>query len=143
MLTWRCFVISPAVTVRYGIVPECSEHGLLDLSVCAADCQCCVLCKRKHARECDVRGVGAARQVKVQPHETLFRVGDSSEAGIFIVVEGRLGVFLQVLRRLRFWPSGHLPDVLCRLHTAEVLVWKTGAMVACNESWGLTVRHVR
>lgn len=35
-------------------------------------------------------------QVKVRPHETLFRVGDSSEAGIFIVVEGRLGVFLQV-----------------------------------------------
>lgn len=37
-----------------------------------------------------------AWQVNVQPHETLFRVGDSSEAGIFIVVEGRLGVFLQV-----------------------------------------------
>ena len=76
-------------------------------------CQCCVLCKRKHARECDVRGVGVARQVKAQPHETLFRVGDSSEAGIFIVVEGRLGVFLQALRRLCFWPSGQLPDVLC------------------------------
>ena len=37
-----------------------------------------------------------AWQVKVRPHETLFCVGDSSEAGIFIVVEGRLGVFLQV-----------------------------------------------
>ncbi len=36
------------------------------------------------------------RQVQVQPHETLFRVGDSSGPGIFIVVEGRLGVFLQV-----------------------------------------------
>jgi hypothetical protein len=31
----------------------------------------------------------------VRPHETLFRAGDSSEPGIFIVVEGRLGVFLQ------------------------------------------------
>lgn len=40
--------------------------------------------------------VVGAGQVKVRPHETLFRMGDSSEAGIFIVVEGRLGVFLQV-----------------------------------------------
>lgn len=34
-------------------------------------------------------------QVKMQPKETLFRVGDDSQSGIFIVVEGRLGVYLE------------------------------------------------
>ncbi len=31
----------------------------------------------------------------MQPKETLFRVGDDSQSGIFIVVEGRLGVYLE------------------------------------------------
>lgn len=65
----------------------------------------------KHACEGSVTGVGVARQVKVQPHETLFRVGDSSEAGIFIVVEGRLGVFLQVRLRLASGSGHNLRDV--------------------------------
>lgn len=30
----------------------------------------------------------------MQPKEVLFRVGDDSQSGIFIVVEGRLGVYL-------------------------------------------------
>ncbi len=30
----------------------------------------------------------------LDPHETLFDTGDSSDAGIYIVVEGTLGVFL-------------------------------------------------
>ena len=34
-------------------------------------------------------------QVRVGPHEVLFSVGDSSAPGIFIVVEGALGVYLQ------------------------------------------------
>ena len=34
-------------------------------------------------------------QVRVGPGETLFTVGDSSAPGIFIVVEGQLGVFLE------------------------------------------------
>ena len=33
-------------------------------------------------------------QVALEPHETLFETGDSSEGGIYIVVEGALGVFL-------------------------------------------------
>ena len=33
--------------------------------------------------------------MRVGPHETLFSVGDSSAPGIFIVVEGGLGVYLQ------------------------------------------------
>ena len=32
--------------------------------------------------------------VALEPHETLFETGDSSEGGIYIVVEGALGVFL-------------------------------------------------
>ena len=34
-------------------------------------------------------------QVRVEANETLFSVGDSSAPGIFIVVEGRLGVFVE------------------------------------------------
>ena len=34
-------------------------------------------------------------QVRVGPHEALFSVGDSSAPGIFVVVEGALGVYLQ------------------------------------------------
>lgn len=30
----------------------------------------------------------------LEPHETLFESGDASDAGIYIVVEGALGVFL-------------------------------------------------
>ena len=30
----------------------------------------------------------------VQPHEVLFNVGESSEPGIFIVLDGRLGVYV-------------------------------------------------
>ena len=33
-------------------------------------------------------------QVALEPHETLFETGDSSEGGIYVVVEGALGVFL-------------------------------------------------
>ena len=33
--------------------------------------------------------VASALQVAVEPHETLFECGDSSESGIYIVVEGR------------------------------------------------------
>lgn len=36
-----------------------------------------------------------ALQVRVAAGEVLFSVGDSSAPGIFIVVEGRLGVFLE------------------------------------------------
>lgn len=38
---------------------------------------------------------GLQLQVKMQPKEVLFRVGDDSQSGIFIVVEGRLGVYLE------------------------------------------------
>jgi hypothetical protein len=34
-------------------------------------------------------------QVQLQPHEVLFRRGDPSDSGIFIVVRGSLGVFLE------------------------------------------------
>ena len=34
-------------------------------------------------------------QVNLAPHEALFRVGDPSDSGIFIVVRGTLGVFLE------------------------------------------------
>ncbi|CAL8463928.1 g3463 [Coccomyxa elongata] len=37
----------------------------------------------------------ATQMVKMQPKETLFLVGDDSQSGIFIVVEGRLGVYLE------------------------------------------------
>ncbi|EIE18912.1 patatin-domain-containing protein, partial [Coccomyxa subellipsoidea C-169] len=37
----------------------------------------------------------ATQMVKMQPKEVLFRVGDDSQSGIFIVVEGRLGVYLE------------------------------------------------
>ena len=33
-------------------------------------------------------------QVTVQPNEMLFDIGESSDPGIFIVLEGSLGVFL-------------------------------------------------
>ena len=33
-------------------------------------------------------------KVALEPHETLFETGDSSEGGIYIVVEGALDVFL-------------------------------------------------
>jgi lysophospholipid hydrolase len=36
----------------------------------------------------------ASATVKLAPHECLFSVGDPSDAGIFIVIEGRLGVYL-------------------------------------------------
>jgi len=56
----------------------------------------------------------------VRPHETLFRAGDSSEPGIFIVVEGRLGVFLQA--RAAPAPGGGAP------HRRESrCTWKTKA----------------
>ena len=42
-----------------------------------------------------LRGYLVVHQVRVGPGETLFNVGDSSAAGIFIVVEGKLGVFLE------------------------------------------------
>ena len=35
------------------------------------------------------------------PHETLFQMGESSGPGIFIVLEGQLGVFLQEGDQLR------------------------------------------
>lgn len=40
-------------------------------------------------------------QVTVQPHEMLFQVGESSKPGIFIVLEGQLGVFLPEGEHLR------------------------------------------
>lgn len=40
-------------------------------------------------------------QVTVAPHETLFEVGESSNPGIFIVLEGQLGVFLPEGEQLR------------------------------------------
>ncbi len=40
-------------------------------------------------------------QVTVAPHETLFEVGENSNAGIFIVLEGQLGVFLPEGDQLR------------------------------------------
>ena len=40
-------------------------------------------------------------QVTVRPHETLFQVGESSKPGIFIVLEGQLGVFLPEGEQLR------------------------------------------
>jgi CRP-like cAMP-binding protein len=39
--------------------------------------------------------VRCCRQVRVAPREVLFSAGDDSQAGIFIVVEGQLGVFLE------------------------------------------------
>ena len=40
-------------------------------------------------------------QVKVQPREVLFRSGEDSQSGIFIVVEGGLGVYLDEGEELR------------------------------------------
>ena len=40
-------------------------------------------------------------QVKVQPKEVLFRNGEDSQSGIFIVVEGGLGVYLDEGDELR------------------------------------------
>lgn len=37
----------------------------------------------------------ALLQVKMQPKEVLFKAGDDSQSGIFIVVEGRVGVYLE------------------------------------------------
>jgi lysophospholipid hydrolase len=39
--------------------------------------------------------LAGARQVVLQPREVLFRAGDSGEGGIFIVMEGELGVYMQ------------------------------------------------
>ena len=36
----------------------------------------------------------AVLQVVVQPHETLFETGDNSSSGIFIVLEGAIGVYM-------------------------------------------------
>lgn len=33
-------------------------------------------------------------QVRLEPRQLLFRTGDASDSGIFIVVEGTLGVYL-------------------------------------------------
>ena len=91
---------------------------IIEVSVGGANCQCSVLCMREHARKCSLeRCGGMAWQVNVQPHETLFRVGDSSEAGIFIVVEGRLGVFLQARLRFSFLRSQQL--ALCAIPAAH------------------------
>lgn len=37
----------------------------------------------------------------VKPYETLFSLGESSEPGIFIVLEGGLGVYLSESEKLR------------------------------------------
>ncbi len=34
-------------------------------------------------------------QVDLEPNETLFRIGEASESGMFIVLEGSVGVYLQ------------------------------------------------
>ena len=39
---------------------------------------------------------GDLAQVDLEPNETLFRNGEDSESGMFIVVEGSVGVYLQV-----------------------------------------------
>ena len=44
---------------------------------------------------------GMLLQVKVQPREVLFRSGEDSQSGIFIVVEGGLGVYLDEGEELR------------------------------------------
>lgn len=36
----------------------------------------------------------AVLQVVVQPNETLFETGDNSSSGIFIVLEGAIGVYM-------------------------------------------------
>ena len=45
--------------------------------------------------------LGMLLQVKVQPREVLFRSGEDSQSGIFIVVEGGLGVYLDEGEELR------------------------------------------
>lgn len=47
------------------------------------------------------RVVACTLQVKVQPKEVLFRNGEDSQSGIFIVVEGGLGVYLEEGDELR------------------------------------------
>lgn len=39
-------------------------------------------------------------QIDLEPNETLFRNGEDSESGMFIVVEGSVGVYLQVRQPL-------------------------------------------
>ena len=62
----------------------------------------------KHVDEALTTGLKASQssgfpnlQVHVAPHETLFEVGESSNPGIFIVLEGQLGVFLPEGDQLR------------------------------------------
>ena len=50
---------------------------------------------RSPSIKCSLNHVSSCVQVRVGPHEALFSVGDSSAPGIFIVVEGALGVYLQ------------------------------------------------
>ena len=38
----------------------------------------------------------ACAQIDLEPNETLFRIGEDSESGMFIVVSGSVGVYLQV-----------------------------------------------
>ncbi len=62
-------------------------------------------CARAPGLSVLARVVSMARepQVTLKPREVLFRAGDSSEAGIFIVVSGQLGVFLNT--------SGSVPPI--------------------------------
>ena len=45
----------------------------------------------------------------LEPNETLFRIGEDSESGMFIVVEGSVGVYLQAGRSTS---SSRLPHAL-------------------------------
>lgn len=68
-------------------------------------------------------------QVQLGPHQTLFRVGDPSDSGIFIVVSGTLGVFLEdgpsctpvLFNTLRCGAEGASRGWECQIHVSKIV----------------------
>ena len=98
-------------------------------------CSCCYACPhvcQRAALSKDASGQSFSRQtlllqVVVQPNETLFETGDDSSSGIFIVLEGAIGVYmhdgdkLMHTNTLRPGESVGDVDILDGMHTHQQL----------------------